>query len=329
MCTSSYYQHISDGMRYYQNFQEGVLFSDPMTRIVFIIFLILSTPVGYHHQYADPGISVGYKFYATVTTLILLLPSLITFFTVIASIEHGARQRGGTGYLSWIGKLPWHKPEFVGCVLAGVMFAAGGFSGMINASMNINILIHNTLWVPGHFHLTVGTAVALTFMALSYWLVPQVTGKKLEYKTIALIQPYLWFLGVTLLSNAMHRAGLVGIPRRTAEINYRGFQFQPLFGSLEEMNWQIAIGGLIMFISLAFFLLVMAGTWIKGERVPKPVDDVIPPPLSGPENAPKILDNITLWLALAIALAVIAYTFPLVDMIKDGILYPGALPRPA
>ena len=46
--------------------------------------------------------------------------------------------------------------------------------------MNINYLVHNTLWVPGHFHLTVGTAFALTIMAISYWLVPQITGKRLQ-----------------------------------------------------------------------------------------------------------------------------------------------------
>ncbi len=56
--------------------------------------------------------------------------------------------------------LPWGNPAFAGCALAGMMFAAGGFSGIINAGMNINSLIHNTLWVPGHFHLTVGTASA-------------------------------------------------------------------------------------------------------------------------------------------------------------------------
>lgn len=310
-------------------FSGGRLFSDSMARIVFIIFLILSTPVGFHHQYADPGISVGFKFYAMATTLLLLLPSLITFFTVIASMEHGARQRGGKGYLAWLGKLPWDNPPFVGCALAGIMFAAGGFSGMINASMNINIMIHNTLWVPGHFHLTVGTAVALTFMAVSYWLIPQLTGKKLKHKTMALIQPYAWFLGMTLMSNAMHRGGLAGIPRRTAEPTYSGFQFHAVFGSIGEIKWQIAIGATILTISLIMFLWVITATWWKGQESEQPVDDSIPEPLSGREHTPAILDNIKLWLALAIILVILAYSFPLWDMIKDGLFSPGVPPRPA
>jgi len=262
---------------------------------------------------------------------LLLLPSLMTLFTVVASMEHGARQRGGKGYFAWIGKLPWGSPAFVGCALAGIMFAAGGFSGMINAGMNINLLIHNTLWVPGHFHLTVGTAVALTFMAISYWLIPQLTGRKLKHKTLALIQPYTWFLGMTLMSNAMHRAGLAGVPRRTAEpeFNTNAMTFEPIFGTMSEMKWQIAIGGTILLISLILFLWVITASWLAGEKSEKPVDDHIPEPLSGVEHTPAILDNMKLWLALALILVLLAYSFPLWEMVQDGIFEPGALPRPS
>ncbi len=136
---------------------------------MFVLFLILSVPTGIHHQYLDPGIAEGFKFIAMTNTMFLLLPSLLTAFTVVASMEHGARQRGGEGYFGWLTALPWRDPIFTGMALAGLMFAAAGFSGMINAGMNINYLVHNTFWVVGHFHLTVGTAVALTFMAVTYW----------------------------------------------------------------------------------------------------------------------------------------------------------------
>ncbi|MFB6148991.1 MAG: cbb3-type cytochrome c oxidase subunit I, partial [Halobacteriales archaeon] len=122
----------------------GRLFSDPLARVVFVLFLLLSTPTGFHHQYVDPGIPEGFKFIAMTNTMFLLLPSLLTAFTVVASMEHGARQRGGEGRLAWLRSLPWDEPAFAGITLAGLMFAAGGFSGMINAGMNINYLIHNT-----------------------------------------------------------------------------------------------------------------------------------------------------------------------------------------
>jgi cytochrome c oxidase subunit 1 len=260
--------------------------------------------------------------------MFLLLPSLLTAFTVVASMEHGARQRGGKGYLSWLRDLPWGNPAFAGCALAGLMFAAGGFSGMINAGMNINYLIHNTLWVPGHFHLTVGTAFALTAMAISYWLVPQITGKKLQRRSLALAQPYVWFIGMTLMSNAMHRAGLAGIPRRTAEPTYDEFAFEGVAGTVGEMRLQIAIGGFLLFVGAALFLIVMAETFLARRGGTLSVNSTIPEPLSGPEHSPRILDNYKLWTAIALVLIVIAYGPPLASMIADGITAPGSPPIP-
>jgi len=305
----------------------GRLFSDPLTRIVFIFFLLLSTPIGYHHQYADPGVSLVYKMWALIMTLVILLPSLMTAFTVISSMEHGARQRGGSGYFAWMGALPWGRPAFVGCALAGIMFAAGGFSGMINASLNIDMLVHNTAWIPGHFHLTVGTATALTFMAITYWLLPQLTGKELKFKGLALAQPYTWFIGMTLMSNALHRQGLAGVPRRVSEPECAGINYEVPFGTMAEMNWQVAIGGTILFIALILFLVVIVGTWWAGAPATN-VDDTLPPPLSGPEHSPKILNNLTLWVGVAVVLVLIAYTLPLAEMVADGLFSPGAFPSP-
>ncbi|MFB6135332.1 MAG: b(o/a)3-type cytochrome-c oxidase subunit 1 [Halobacteriaceae archaeon] len=307
----------------------GRLFSDPLARVVFVLFLLLSTPVGFHHQYLDPGIPEGFKFVAMTNTMFLLLPSLLTAFTVVASMEHGARQRGGEGRVAWLKSLPWDDPAFAGAALAGLMFAAGGFSGMINAGMNVNYLVHNTLWVPGHFHLTVGTAAALTFMAITYWLLPQLTGKRLKDYTVALVQPYLWFVGMTFMSNAMHRAGLAGIPRRTAEpmFNNVDVSFHGVVGGVGEMHAQIAIGATLLFVSMCLFLWVVARTWLSGRaRAPLRVSGTVPEPLSGPEGAPRVLDRIWLWALVAVLLVAIAYGPPLFDMAADGLLAPGSPP---
>jgi cytochrome c oxidase subunit 1 len=295
----------------------GRLFSDPLARVVFVLFLLLSTPVGIHHQYLDPGIAEGFKFIAMTNTMFLLLPSLLTAFTVVASVEHGARQRGGEGYLKWLGALPWRDPAFTGMALAGAMFAAGGFSGMINAGMNINYLIHNTLWVPGHFHLTVGTAVALTMMAGSYWLVPQLTGKRLYSRPIGLLQVVLWFVGMVLMSNAMHRAGLVGIPRRTAEPQYQSFDFTAVIGTVGELRAQIAIGGTLLFLSVVLFLFNILLSAFE-EPIANPVDDRLPAPLSGASGSPLVLDDLRLWTGIAVVLVILAYTLPLAGIIGDA-----------
>jgi len=305
----------------------GRLFSDPLGRVVFVLFLLLSTPVGIHHQYVDPGIASGFKLIAMTNTMFLLLPSLLTAFTVVASVEHAARQRGGTGLLGWLRALPWRDPAFTGMMLAGLMFAAGGFSGMINAGMNINYLIHNTLWVPGHFHLTVGTAVALTMMAATYWLWPQLTNRRLFSRPIGLAQVVIWFVGMALMSNAMHIQGLFGIPRRTAEPQYQGFDFATTFGSVTELNMQLAVGGTLLFISTVLFV----GNIALSTGTPKlsGLGEELTEPLSAAHDSPEILDNLKLWFGIAFVLVILAYMLPLASIIsRGGVFGPGVDPVP-
>ena len=300
----------------------GRLFSDPLARVVFVLFLLLSTPVGIHHQYVDPGIAEGFKMIAMTNTMFLLLPSLLTAFTVVASMEHGARQRGGSGLFGWLRALPWRNPAFTGMALAGLMFAAGGFSGMVNAGMNINYLVHNTIWVPGHFHLTVGTAVALTFMASTYWLWPQITNKPIFSRPIALTQVVLWFVGMALMSNAMHVMGLFGVPRRTAEPQYQGFDFVASFGSITELRLQLALGGTLLFLSTILFVSNIALS--TGTPRMSGLGKQLSEPLSPAADSPKVLDNLTLWFGIAMVLVVLAYILPLASIITDsGIVDPG------
>ncbi|MXV63661.1 cytochrome C oxidase subunit I [Natronorubrum sp. JWXQ-INN-674] len=298
----------------------GRLFSDPLARVVFILFILLSTPVGIHHQYLDPGIAEGFKYIAMTNTMFLLLPSLLTAFTVVASMEHGARQRGGKGYFGWLKALPWREPAFTGMALAGMVFAFGGFTGIVNAGMNINYLVHNSLWVPGHIHTQVGTAVALTFMAGSYWLIPQLTGNRLVGRGIALFQVVLWFVGIVIMTNAMYRGGLIGMPRRTAEPEYEGFNYEVAAGSVGELNAQVALGGTLLFVSTMIFLALMILTLFNGES--EPIDNrTIPAPLSGPEDSPPVLDNLKLWVAIAAVLVVLAYVIPLASIVSRGGLF--------
>jgi cytochrome c oxidase subunit 1 len=272
-----------------------------------------------HHQYLDPGIAEGFKFIAMTNTMFLLLPSLLTAFTVVASIEHGARQRGGTGLFGWLRALPWRDPAFTGMALAGLLFAAGGFSGMINAGMNINYLVHNTLWVPGHFHLTVGTASALTFMAGTYWLWPQLTNREIYSRPIALGQVVIWFGGMALMSNAMHVGGLFGVPRRTAEPQYQAFDFPAVFGTIGELRLQIAVGGTLLFLSSVLFLSNLALSLGTPKR--DGFGQTIPPALSGPEDSPAVLDNMKLWAAIAVVLVALAYALPLGAIVMDNGLF--------
>src|SRR5262245_52263847 len=181
----------------------GRLFSDPMARASFVLFLLLSTPVGLHHQFTDPGIGQGWKLLHAFLTFAVFFPSLLTFFNVVASLESGARARGGKGLIVWFAKLPWGDPSLTAQVLAMLLFAFGGIGGLVNASYSLNLVVHNTAYIVGHFHLTVGTAVTLSFMGITYWLVPVLRGRGLWSRGLALVQSWLWFVGMALFSFAL------------------------------------------------------------------------------------------------------------------------------
>lgn len=284
----------------------GKLFSDPLARLVFVLFVLLSTPVGFHHQFMDPGIPAAWKLFHAFNTMWILFPSFITAFTVIASLEVAGRSRGGTGVFGWLTKLPWGDPLVASAICAMILFAVGGFGGAINAGFSMNAMVHNTAWVPGHFHTTVGSAVALTFMGVSYWLVPRLSGRKLELEPMAKVQPYLWLVGMTLFSIPTHITGLLGMPRRVYDASYGGSQIAASWRMLTGMS---AVGGLVLFASAAFFMLVMIFTAFgaKGEQPAMEFAE----PLEDPGPRAARFDRLGRFALLAAILVVIAYAYPI------------------
>jgi cytochrome c oxidase subunit 1 len=288
----------------------GKLFSDAVTRVVFVQFVLFSTPVGFHHQFTDPGISSGWKLVHTFTTYAIMFPSLVTAFTVIASLEIAGRARGGTGPFGWIRALPWGDPFFSGVALAMMTFALGGFGGAINAAYAMNAMIHNTAWVQGHFHLTVGTAVALTFMGSTYWLLPRLTGRAIAFPRTAAVQPYLWFVGMQCFSIPSHIAGLLGMPRRVYTGEFQGVEAAQAWIPLVNLS---AVGGVILFLSAMCYVGVVVGTMLvapRGEHLPIEYAESVVAPTPGPSH----WDRLGLWSAVAVVLIVIAYGPTLYDL---------------
>jgi cytochrome c oxidase subunit 1 len=287
----------------------GKLFSDPLARLVFVLFIVLSTPVGFHHQFMDPGVPAGWKLLHTLLTMGILFPSFLTAFTVTASLEVAGRAaiKGESGLLDWLGALPWRDPLFSSIALSMLLFAVGGLGGAINAAYGMNAVVHNTAWIQGHFHLTVGSAVALTFMGAAYWLVPRLTGRELELGLLARLQPYLWFLGMALFSFPNHLTGLMGMPRRLYDPSYAGSAVAEGWRMLTGVS---ALGGVLLFASAAFFMLVMLGTLVAGRRQePAPIEWAESLE-SGSGRAP-LLDRLGLWTAIAVLLVLIAYAYPI------------------
>jgi cytochrome c oxidase subunit 1 len=299
----------------------GRIFSDGLTRLAFIMLLLLSTPVGLHHQYLDPGISAGWKWMHTVTTYGVVIPSFMTAFAIFATFEIAARKAGVRGFFKIVRWLPWKDPVFAGPALAMILFIFGGFGGIVNNSYSMDVLVHNTMWIVGHFHITVGGPAALTFIGATYGLVPALTGRKLFAPRLALVQVYTWFVGMSIMSIAMHWAGLLGSPRRTSDVSYFGAQGAATWHA--HMLWA-AVGGTIVAISVAMFIVVATGTYVANRRADVPPAFEFASTGEDALETPPVLDSVGRWGAVALGLAVVAYAGPVIQQINaHAYLAPG------
>ena len=238
----------------------GKLVSDPMARLTFALLLVFSLPVGSHHQFTDPGFSPVWRGILTALTLSVALPSLITAFTIGLSLEFAGRLRGGRGLFGWFTALPWRNPSVAAQVLAMVTFIFGGAGGLVNGSWQLNNLVHNTTWIPGHFHITVGTATAMTFMGVAFWMLPHLTGRQLLSRRLALASVWLWFVGMAVFALGMHWAGLHGVPRRAWVSFLPQSVYERVYGAAHLPLTLVAIGGVVLWLATAAFYVVFLGS---------------------------------------------------------------------
>lgn len=293
----------------------GKIFSDALARLSFILFVLFSVPVGLHHQLTEPGIGGSWKFLQVILTMMVVIPSLLTAFSLFATFELRGRELGSKGLFGWLKKLPWSDARFLAPFIGMLAFIPGGAGGIVNASYQMNQLIHNTIWVTGHFHLTIATTVTLTFFGASYFLIPHLTGRQLTKKInrLGLIQTVLWAIGMLIMSGSMHIAGLLGAPRRSAFSVYGGAEIAQTW-----IGYQIAqaVGGTILFIAILLFMYILVQMLFfapKGFEV-FPVAEVA----NHAQKTPAILENFKLWIIILIALLLIAYSYPIYDIISNA-----------
>ena len=161
-----------------------------MGRLTFILFLIYSLPVGMHHLLMDPEHGNATKFIQVLLTAFVSVPTLLTIFTITASLEIAGRLRGGRGLFGWIAALPWERPMVLATGLGFVMLGFGGFGGMINMGYGMNAMVHNTSWVTAHFHLIFGGSVVIMYFAIAYEIWPRLTGR--DHPSLSWLRLQLW-----------------------------------------------------------------------------------------------------------------------------------------
>lgn len=289
----------------------GRLFSDAMGRLAFILFLVVAMPIGIHHLFADPQVGAGFKFLHAFFTALVALPTLLTVFTICASVEIAARLRGGRGAFGWLKVLPWRNPIMLAVTFSFLLLGFGGAGGLINMNYQFDSTIHNTQWITGHFHLIFGGAIVIMYFAIAYDIWPHLTGRALASYGLMRAQLWTWFIGMVLLSFPWHWVGLLGMPRRMAYYDYSDPSLAPLATSVILST----IGGAILVASGVLFLVVL----IRGHRGPAMDPGLyrFAEALHQPVRVPAPLNSFGLWLGLMIGLTVVNYGFPIAQLVAN------------
>ena len=287
----------------------GRLFSDQMGRIAFILFLVVAMPIGVHHLFQDPEVGAGFKFLHSVFTALVAVPTLLTVFTITASVEIAGRLRGGTGMLGWLTALPWRNPVMLGTTFAFVMLGFGGAGGLINMSYQLNTTIHNTQWVTGHFHLIFAGAIVIMYFIIAYDVWPHLTGRALDSLGLMRAQLWLWFIGITVLTFPWHYVGILGMPRRMAFYDYS----DPVLVAQAPWVTVSVLGGAIVVVSAILFFVVL----VRGQMAPRVEPGAYRFSVAAhpPRRLPAALNGFALWLGLMVGLTILNYGFPIANLL--------------
>jgi cytochrome c oxidase subunit 1 len=246
--------------------------SEKVSRTAFLMYILFLQLASVHHLLADPGLSSNYKMFNTSYAMYLaVMASMVHGLTVPGSIEAAQRARGHTaGLFTWLRRAPWGNPTFSGMFISLVGFGfLGGITGVVMGAEQINVLVHNTLYVPGHFHATVVLGTTLAFMALTYWLVPVLFRREIIWKGLARWQPYIFGLGMSGVSLFLMGAGTLGVPRRHWDIGFAGtggitHDFPAAAYTLLALNGMSVI---LAVIGGAAFCLIIVGTLLFGKKL--------------------------------------------------------------
>ena len=239
----------------------GVVLNEKVSRTAFVLYVLFISMASAHHLLVDPGMGPAWKVWNTSYAMYLaVLASMVHGFTVPAGIELGQRLRGFTnGTFEWLRKAPWGDPGFSGLVLSVIIFGfLGGITGVTLGTEQINIMAHNTMRIPGHFHVTVVGGTALSFMAVTYYVIPLIFQRRVAFWPMARLQPYVFGGGIVVMSMGMTFMGIFGVPRRHWDINATQAPFQvdfhPAVNILQAVfgvGGMIAATGALMFIACA------------------------------------------------------------------------------
>ncbi|HMO46694.1 MAG TPA: cbb3-type cytochrome c oxidase subunit I [Rubrivivax sp.] len=245
--------------------------SERVSRTAFLLYILFLQLASAHHLLADPGVSTAWKVVNTSYFMYFaVLASMLHGLTIPGAMEVAQRQKGYTkGLFEWLRKAPWGNPTFSGVFISIVGFGfLGGITGVMMGTEQLNLIIHNTIYVPGHFHATVVIGTTLTFMALTFYLIPVLFRRELIAPTLAKWQPYVFGLSMYAFTLVMMGAGTLGVSRRHWDMAFEGAALAYEWpGAAYLMMGLVGITGMAAIIGGIMFIYITVGSLLWGKKL--------------------------------------------------------------
>jgi len=260
--------------------------SEKVSRTAFLLYILFLQLASAHHLLSDPGLSSEWKILNTSYFMYFaVLASMLHGLTVPGAMEVAQRRKGYTrGLYEWLRKAPWSNPVFSSIFLSIIGFGfLGGISGVMMGTEQLNMLIHNTIYVPGHFHATVVIGTTLAFMGLTYFLLPSLFSRDVSFYKIAQWQPYVFSIGMYGLALTLMGAGTLGVPRRHWDIGFSGTALPYEYpGAAYLMMTLMGIFAVIAFVGGGMYIFVTVWSILFGKRLESGQPQPRPTPLRLP-----------------------------------------------
>ncbi|WP_170830577.1 cbb3-type cytochrome c oxidase subunit I [Halogranum gelatinilyticum] len=201
---------------------------------------VLSFGVWAHHMFAtgiDPRLRASFM----AVSMAIAIPSAVKTFNWITTM--------------WNGRIRLTTPMLF-CIGFVSNFIIGGVTGVFLASIPVDLVLHDTYYVVGHFHYIVMGAIAFAgFAGLYYWF-PLFTGRMYQRK-LGKWHFWLWMVGTNITFFAMILLGYGGMPRRYAT-------FLPQFATLHQIA---TLGAFILMLGGFIWLYNFVISWLEGPKV--------------------------------------------------------------
>jgi cytochrome c oxidase subunit 1 len=201
---------------------------------------VLSFGVWAHHMFSvgmDPRIRASFM----AVSLAIAIPSAVKVFNWITTM--------------WNGRLRLTAPMLF-CIGFVQNFIIGGVTGVFLASIPVDLVLHDTYYVVGHFHFIVMGAIAVAGFAGIYYWFPLYTGRMYQ-KTLAKTHFWLTMIGSNVTFFALLLLGYGGMPRRYAT-------YLPQFA---DLHLAASVGAFIMGFGQLIFVWNVVVSWLEGPRV--------------------------------------------------------------